>query len=293
MNPDELISFQLFAGKSGLPLAADVGGNPDGICVILSPGAGQTRHSWRRLAKHLTVQGYRVISLDLRGHGESKWAPDGDYAIEAFVDDLSAVMDTQDGPLVLIGASIGGIASLLAVARHPPLQIRGLVLVDVVPNMQAAGLERIRGFMSAGEDGFAHIDDAADAVARYLPHRRRPVSSANLAKNLRRGENGRWYWHWDPAFHAGSKQRAEEGMLAKMESAATSIAVPTLLVSGSLSEVVDTAGATRLLQLIPHAQWVNVQDAAHMVAGDRNDIFDAAIDSFVRRVSANRGDTQP
>lgn len=293
MSPEMAIGFHRFAGRAGLPLAADVGGNAGGLCIVLSPGGGQTRHAWRRLAKYLVSQGHRVISLDLRGHGESAWAADGDYSIEAFVDDLLAVLATQHGPLVLIGASIGGIASLLAVVRHPSDLIRGLVLVDVVPNMQTSGLERIRRFMSAGEAGFADIDEAADAVARYLPDRPRPASSASLAKNLRRGENGRWYWHWDPAFHAGSRQRSEEGMLAKMESAATSISVPTLLVSGARSEVVDTAGATRLLQLIPHAQWVNVQDAAHMVAGDQNDVFDAEIDAFVRRVSENHGDAQP
>jgi non-heme chloroperoxidase len=159
--------------------------------------------------------------------------------------------------------------------------------------MQNAGLDRIRGFMSAGKDGFASLDEAADAVARYLPHRPRPASSASLEKNLRRGEDGRWYWHWDPAFHAGSRQRAEEGMLAKMECAAASIQVPTLLVSGSRSEVVDTEGAMRLLQLIPHAQWVNVQDASHMVAGDRNDVFDAAIDDFLTQVSNPPGNRQP
>jgi pimeloyl-ACP methyl ester carboxylesterase len=293
MSTETAIGLHRFAGRAGLPLAADVGGNAGGLCIVLSPGGGQTRHAWRRLAKYLVSQGHRVISLDLRGHGESAWAADGDYSIEAFVDDLLAVLATQHGPLVLIGASIGGIASLLAVVRHPSDLIRGLVLVDVVPNMQTSGLERIRGFMSAGEAGFADIDEAADAVARYLPDRPRPASSASLAKNLRRGENGRWYWHWDPAFHAGSRQRSEEGMLAKMESAATSISVPTLLVSGARSEVVDTAGATRLLQLIPHAQWVNVQDAAHMVAGDQNDVFDAEIDAFVRRVSENHGDAQP
>jgi non-heme chloroperoxidase len=293
MSHEMAIGFQRFAGRAGLPLAADVGGNAGRVCVILSPGAGQTRHAWRRLTKHLVSDGHRVISLDLRGHGDSAWASDSDYSIEAFVDDLLAVIASQHGPLVLIGASIGGIASLLAVARHPSTNIRGLVLVDVVPNMQTAGLERIRAFMSAGEEGFASIDEAADAVARYLPHRPRPASSANLARNLRRGKDSRWYWHWDPAFHAGSRQRTDEGMLVKMESAASSISVPTLLVSGSLSEVVDTAGATRLLHLIPHAQWVNVKDAAHMVAGDQNDMFDAEIDSFVRRVSQGRGDGQP
>lgn len=275
-----------FAGKGGLPLAADVSGDINGVPVILLPGAGQTRHAWRKLAARLLAQGFHVISLDLRGHGESAWANDGDYSIGAFVDDLLAVLTTQQRPPILIGASIGGIASLLAVAKNSasPL-VSGLVLVDVVPHMQSDGLERIRGFMTAGADGFTSVEEAADAVARYLPHRPRPKSSENLAKNLRHGLDGRWYWHWDPAFHAGSRQRTEDGMFEQMERAASSISVPTLLISGSQSEVVNSEGAARLLRLIPQATWINVQDAAHMVVGDQNDVFNAAIVDFIKHVS--------
>ena len=281
-----------FAGKGGLALAADVGGDPNGVPVILLPGAGQTRYAWRHVAMRLIAQGCHVISLDLRGHGDSAWAADEDYSIGAFVDDLLAVLATQRDPQILIGASIGGIASLLAVQSQALPAVRGLVLVDVVPTMQREGLDRIRGFMTAGATGFATVDEVADAVALYLPHRPRPKSSASLAKNLRRGPDGRWYWHWDPAFHAGSQQRAEEGMFAQMERAAASISVPTLLISGSLSEVVDTEGATRLLNLIPHCRWVNVQDAAHMVAGDQNDVFNSAIADFVTQVPKQTADKQ-
>lgn len=274
-----------FVGYGGLRLTADVGGHPAGACVVFSPGAGQTRHAWSRSAEHLAACGYRVVSLDLRGHGDSEWAADGDYSIEAFTGDLLAVVATLQGPLVLVGASIGGIASLLAAAHRPAADIRGLVLVDVVPDMRPTGLNRIREFMSAGAAGFATLEDAADAVARYLPRRPRPPSPAGLARNLRRGDDGRWYWHWDPAFHAGSRQRAENGMLKKMEAACPSISIPTLLVSGSLSEVVDETGARQMLHLIPQARWVNVRDAAHMVAGDRNDVFDFEIDQFLAHVA--------
>lgn len=278
-----------FVGHSGVRLTADTGGPPDGTCVVLSPGAGQTRYAWSRSAERLVTCGYRVVSLDLRGHGDSEWAADGDYSIDAFAGDLVAVMAAVPGPLVLVGASIGGIASLLAASRHPEADIRGLVLVDVVPDMRPAGLNRIREFMSAGTAGFTDLDEAADAVARYLPQRPRPPSPARLARNLRRRDDGRWYWHWDPAFHAGSQKRAEDGMLEKMKAACPSISVPTLLLSGSLSEVVDEAGAKQLLDLIPHARWVNIQDAAHMVAGDRNDVFDFEVDRFLAQAGLSAG----
>jgi non-heme chloroperoxidase len=237
-------------------------------------------------------QGCHVISLDLRGHGESDWARDGDYSIDAFVGDVLAIIKPLLAPPVLVGASIGGIASLVAIGENAEPLARGLVLVDVVPNMPAEGLDRIRTFMGAGSGGFASIDEASAAIASYLPHRKRPKSGNGLENNLRRGSDGRLYWHWDPAFHAGSQQRADRGMLARMEAAASAIRIPTLLVSGTQSEVVNREGVDQLMRLIPQAKWLAVQGAAHMVAGDKNDAFNAAVSEFIARLSSDRTESR-
>ena len=269
-----------FTGSGGLRLAAEVLGDPRAPAIVFSPGAGQTRHAWRRAAEVFAMRGYRVITLDLRGHGDSEWAADGDYSIDAFIGDIRAVIGTLSLPAILVGASIGGIASLIAAAEHTAPEVRALVLVDVVPNMPGEGLDRIRAFMSAGAGGFADIDAALAAVAGLLPHRR-ASSSQGLKHNLRPGSDGRLYWHWDPAFHAGSARRAAAGMLARMAAAAGAIRIPALLVSGARSEVVKREGAAQLLQLMPQAQWFEVPDAAHMVAGDKNDAFNAAVAEFI------------
>jgi pimeloyl-ACP methyl ester carboxylesterase len=154
------------------------------------------------------------------------------------------------------------------------------VLIDVVPRMPEAGLDRIRAFMSSGEHGFANIEEAAERVRAYLPER--PTRSASaLRNNLRTGKDGRLYWHWDPAFHAGSKQRAAAGMLRRMESATRGISVPALLVCGERSEVVGEQAIAHLSQLLPDAKVVRVPGAGHMVAGDRNDAFGAAVLDFL------------
>jgi non-heme chloroperoxidase len=168
---------------------------------------------------------------------------------------------------------------------------RALILVDVVPNMAAAGLDRIRSFMSAGHAGFASVEEASAAVLRYLPGRRPSSSHRGLKRNLRLGADGRWYWHWDPAFHAGSKHRAEGGMFARMAAAARNITIPVLIVSGSRSEVVHDEGVTQLRQLIPQAQCFQVPDATHMIAGDQNDAFNSAVSGFVQDLTANGSTT--
>lgn len=271
-----------FAGHGGMTLAADVGGDPHHPPVILMHGGGQTRHSWGKAARDLVGMGLRVISLDLRGHGESDWSPDGDYELDAFVRDLEAIIATLSVPVALVGASLGGVISLLALGKRPDLPVSALILVDVVPRLERKGVERIHAFMYGKPEGFANLEEAADAVAAYLPNRPRRADNDGLMKNLRARDDGRLYWHWDPKFFTGSPQlgRLEE-MVLRMEEAARHIAVPTLIVRGRVSDVVSREGVAHLRELIPHAEYIDVEDAGHMVAGDKNDQFNAAVERFL------------
>jgi pimeloyl-ACP methyl ester carboxylesterase len=222
--------------------------------------------------------------VDLRGHGESEWASDGDYAFETFAADVAAIARTFPEPPVLVGASLGGIASLLAVGEGAA-RARALVLVDIAPRFELAGAERIIGFMTARPDGFASVEEAADAVSEYLPHRERPRDLSGLEKNLRRDADGRLRWHWDPRFMARDRPRlADAGFPERMDAAARALSVPTLLVHGRLSDLLSEAGARHFLELAPHAHYADVSDAGHMVAGDRNDRFTGAVRAFLRSI---------
>jgi len=274
-----------FVGNDGLRLAADTLGHSGHPAVVLLPGAGQTRFAWRRTALALAQAGYRVISLDLRGHGGSDWSHIGDYSIDAFVGDVLQVLPQLTPQPIVVGASIGGIALAIAVGENPGTRVKGLVLVDVVPDMRTDGLTRIRGFMEAGTLGFATVEEAAAAVAHYLPGRPKPPSRAGLENNLRRGSDGRFYWHWDPAFHAGSKARAAGGMFERMAAAARRVRVPTLLISGGDSDVVNSAGIDGLRRSIPDARWVSIPGASHMMTGVGNHAFTAALLDFLTAVN--------
>jgi non-heme chloroperoxidase len=268
-----------FAG-AGVRLAADVAGPAGGKPIVFLHGGGQTRASWKRAVEVLAGRGYRVISLDLRGHGESDWSPDGDYQLDRFVDDLEAILPTLGAPPVLVGASLGGLTSLLAVGDRR-LPAAGLVLVDVTPKLETAGTSKITAFMTSSPNGFASVDEAADAVSAYLPHRPRPKDTSGLAKNLRLRDDGRYYWHWDPRFMSG--ERTVNPGFNRLEAAAQALDVPTLLIRGGRSEIVTEAGAKAFLVLAPHAEFVDVNDADHMVAGDANDAFNAAVIDFIDR----------
>jgi pimeloyl-ACP methyl ester carboxylesterase len=248
--------------------------------LLFLHGGGQTRHSWRHSAARFAEQGWTSLTLDTRGHGESQWAPDGDYTMNALVADLRSVLMQLEEPPVLVGASLGGMTSLLVAGEHPG-SARALVLVDVVPRLEPEGVARIRAFMAARPDGFATLEEVAEAVRSYTPERTRPVNVEGLKKNLRRGDDGRWYWHWDPAFLVVGDEPRRDADHPRLVRAAAAITVPSLVVRGRHSDVVSQRGVDELLEILPHARTADVSDAGHMVAGDDNDVFTARVADFL------------
>jgi pimeloyl-ACP methyl ester carboxylesterase len=247
--------------------------------VLLLHGGGQTRHSWQGTARRLASEGWTAITVDARGHGDSQWASDGDYSLDAFVGDLYAIAETLDQPLVIIGASLGGMSALVGQGERPGLA-SALVLVDITPRVEPAGRARIQAFMASAPDGFTSLRDVADAVHAYNPHRGRPRNPDGLKKNVRQHANGRWYWHWDPRFLQIGDEPARAADAPRLYQAARNITVPTLLVRGTRSDIVTAEGAAELLELIPSATGVEVT-AGHMVAGDDNDIFTTHLLGFL------------
>jgi non-heme chloroperoxidase len=282
---------------AGVSLAADVAGRPDGPPVVLLHGGGQTRHSWHHTAGVLAGHAHRVYNVDLRGHGQSEWAPDGDYSLDALAADVRSVsvyvagLDPESRAPALVGASLGGISSLVAIGESTETLARALVLVDVAPRIERDGADRIGAFMMEHlADGFGSLDEVADAIAAYNPHRPRPTDLRGLEKNLRVGPGGRWYWHWDPAFITGQRGSSDETRSltepTRLERAARAVAargLPALLVRGRQSDLLSEEGARAFLGLVPHAQFVDVAGAGHMVAGDRNDLFNDAVVRFLDR----------
>ncbi len=260
----------------------------EGQPVLLLHGGGQTRHAWNAVARRMASKGLDAIAIDQRGHGTSDWVANGAYSFFDFGRDAivlaGAIRDETGQKPVLVGASLGGIAGLLASNGSSPFA--AIVLVDVTPDLNPEGIARIRAFMGDRmEEGFASIEDAGDAVARYLPARKAPSSLEGLKRNLRLGEDGRWRWHWDPAFlseKTGAGRRRQEAA-AQMADAVQSLEAPILLVRGQQSDIVTQDEIAAFRRLAPAAEFVDIAGAGHMVAGDRNDVFGDAILDFLAR----------
>ncbi|MVU77878.1 alpha/beta fold hydrolase [Nocardia sp. ET3-3] len=274
-----------FRGQGGIVLAGDSWGPEDGPLVVFLHGGGQTRGSWKDSGLALAKAGMHAVLLDARGHGDSAWDPEGNYRRDAMVEDLMAVLRQLGKPAFIVGASMGGLTGLIA-TTHPDRElITGLVLVDVVPRPERKGVERVINFLGSNPEGFASLEEAADAVAEYLPHRRRPRNPEGLQRNLRQRADGRWYWHWDPAMLSprGDGRGEEIDVQTELlENAARGLTIPVLLVRGKLSDVVSDEGVAAFRALVPHAEYAEIGTAAHTAASDANDEFTDAVVDFVR-----------
>lgn len=259
--------------------------------VLLLHGGGQTRHSWKNTGVRLAGAGWTAIAMDTRGHGDSSWSPDGDYSLDALIGDLVATVAVIGEPPVLVGASMGGYTSMVALGENPGLG-RGLVLVDIVPRVESTGSARIGEFMRAGFDGFSSLEDVAATISSYTPQRKRALNLEGLKKNVRLRQDGKWHWHWDPRVMQRSEEeptRNPRDSVEAIERALKAVAAtrePIMLVRGLHSDIVSDAGVLELREAVPDLEYVQVANAAHMIAGDDNDVFAAnLLDFLTRRVA--------
>ncbi|MGH8164574.1 MAG: alpha/beta fold hydrolase, partial [Rhodanobacteraceae bacterium] len=241
--------------SDGLALTVETHGAPAAPTILFAHGFGQTRHAWARSARRLADDGWHTITFDARGHGMSGRVVDGGYRLQQFLDDLRGLARSLPQPPVLVGASMGGLLGLALAGETTSPPFRALVLVDITPRWESAGVARMLGFMRAHPDGFADFDEGSNAIAAYLPHRSRRKSEDQLAPSLRRCEDGRLRWHWDPALLDTIAVEAEHYQ-PRLLTAARRVSIPTLLLSGGRSDVVSRDTVNEFLALLPHARHV-------------------------------------
>lgn len=274
--------------SDGVTIVADRVGDPAAPAVVFLHGGGQTRRSWGRAAAAVAERGWQAVTVDLRGHGESDWSHEGDYRVVSFAGDVLEVLGELPPEPVIVGASLGGFTAMLLAGELAPGTVRAVVLVDIVPDMDPSGASRIHEFMAERmQSGFESLEEVADMISEYNPHRRRPSDLEGLRTNLRR-RDGRWYWHWDPKFIDGTAASPpiEVTEVDRMNAAVASIlrdGVPMLLVRGQMSDLVTEDRAEEFLARFAGIEFVDVGGAGHMVAGDRNDVFAEAVVDFVAR----------
>jgi pimeloyl-ACP methyl ester carboxylesterase len=283
-NTNSPPQVRMHPGRGDLSLAIEHYGRNDAPAVLFAHGFGQNRHAWRGTATQLARDGWHAMAIDGRGHGDSQWATGGDYHLEHFAEDLTAIARSLPQKPILVGASMGGLLGLLVEGELADSVFRAMVLVDVTPRWETEGVGRILSFMAQHPEGFDSLEHAAEEVARYLPHRERK-DPERLRSQLRQSGDGRWRWHWDPRL-LGRVAAEAEGYIPRLQAAAARVQIPVLLLSGGRSDVVSEHTIGEFMQLVPHAEHVCIDDATHMVVGDRNDVFTREISRFLQRIDS-------
>lgn len=264
----------------GLMLAGEAFGDDGAAPVLFFHGGGQSRSSWRESARAVGAAGYLGIAFDLRGHGDSDWASDGDYLLDAYARDTEALLGQFERPVTLVGASRGGQAALVGGSRHPD-RVRLIMLADVAPLMRDDGVDGIRGFYAEGAAGFDSLDAAADSLARHLGQPRM-VDSSRLAGAMRRDAQGRWHWRWDPATGQPQFLHPPSEGEALLEAAAR-VRSPVMLVRAEHSNVLTDEGVERFRELAPQLDVRIAHGVGHMFTADRNEAFAAELLDVLER----------
>ena len=254
-------------------------GESDNPPMLLLHGYAQTCHSWDFVALAMCDR-FRVLSLDQRGHGDSDWAPDGDYSPEAYWTDLHAVTEALDlRDFVLMGLSMGGRNAISYAANHPG-RVRALVVVDSAPIMQRAGTDRMRRFVQ-GDDVLDSVDAFVKRVQEYNPLRPAEQIRGSILHNLKQLPDGRWTWKYDKVLRSPERKLPGKDYAALLWEQIDTLDLPTLVVRGGESDMITLETADGLHQRIRGSTLATVERAGHLVMGDNPSGFDAAVRSFI------------
>jgi pimeloyl-ACP methyl ester carboxylesterase len=277
--------YTLIDGRQVHYLEWGYAGLPAVLCLH---GGGQTAYMFEDLGAALAGR-YHVLAIDLPHHGDSDplHALD-EHGPRAYSATLPPVLEAfgLETP-VLVGASMGGMTSIFLADSHPEL-VRAIVLIDVGHQLEEEGVEKIIEFLSAHES-FGSLEEAADAVAEYLPFRQKPPDPQRLTRNMRQRPDGRWEWkhgiHRRVQGRGGlARLRNWREVIAGVEDAARGLRCPVLVLRGSESDVLSDEGAEAVTALIPDARLEVIERAGHLAAGDNPRSTVSLISRFLEEI---------
>ena len=256
-------------------------GDPANHTVVMLHGNSQQAHSWDFVSLPLSGD-YHVIALDQRGHGDSDWAPDGDYSLDAQVGDFDGFVSVMDlNGFTLIGHSMGGRNSYVWASDHSD-KLRSLVIVDTGPQTQRGGSDRIRRFREL-PDELDSFEEFAQRVMEYTGRTHEQVVGA-LQYSIRERSDGKWTWKYDKAMRS-PEHRPASRTSEQLWEAVGKINCPTLVVRGDRSDLFAEETMAKMAEMIPDCTTVTISNAGHLVQGDNPPDFNAAVLELLRRTT--------
>jgi esterase len=267
-----------YLNADGLRLHYLEWGSGTAPAMLLLHGFSGHAHTWDAFAQAMCGE-YRVLALDQRGHGDSAWAKDGAYTVDDHASDIAAFHDhLMLDPVVLIGLSMGGRNALMFAAIHPG-KVEKLVIVDIGPDIDRRGAERVRRMAAEAPEEFASVDAAMAYLTSYYTHASDVMLRHRVEHGLKRLPNGMYTWKYDKALR--DQRRRGTAPTVDLWPVVRRLKVPTLIMRGSESDIFPVDTATRMHDLIPGSRFVEVQGAGHSIPADAPEAFEKAVREFL------------
>ncbi len=279
---------RFWTSRDGLKLHfRDYPGPADRPPVLCLPGLTRNARDFEHVAARLAGD-WRVLCADLRGRGESAYAKDSaSYNPLQYADDLGELL-AQEGltRAVFFGTSLGGLITLIT-AMSAPQAIAGALLNDVGPEIDPAGLERIRGYVGQGRS-YATWMHAARALEESqgaaFPGYSLTQWLAMAKRCMAVGSNGRIHFDYDMKIAEPLSEPPPSPPADMWPALAGLKDVPSLLLRGETSDILAPATLDRMHAALPLSEAVTVPGVGHAPMLDEP-VAEAAIDRLLARIA--------
>jgi pimeloyl-ACP methyl ester carboxylesterase len=253
-------------------------GPADAPPVVLLHGITGHARVWDHLAARL-LPGRRVLALDQRGHGDSDPAPDDDYRVGSMADDVAAFAGSLRLPrFALVGHSMGGRIAIKYAADHAA-RLERLVIIDIGPDINLAGLQRVRDMMAKSPERIESLDWAVEYIRRANPRQDVDMLRERVRHGLKRLPDGELTWK----YAKGLRDMMREGRRDAVDlwEPLPRIPCPTLIVRGAESDILSPEVAKKMAERLPDGRVVEIEGAGHTVPADRPEEFVRQIRAFL------------
>lgn len=264
----------------------------EGTALLFIHGFSNEAHIWDEFAAGLAPY-YRVLAMDLRGHGDSDWHPQGNYEYSEHVNDVLSLLDHLGiERVVIVAHSLGGRVAML-LAEQAAARVAGLVIVDSAPEIDRRGAVRISMDTAQNTDpSFERVSDYETMLAHAYPAAT-PKAIASMARHgLKQRDDGRYVLKMDTAlrrFVGGDGEGPDAETLATMEAERSAamwkgleaLECPALVVRGAASDIVSPETADRMAdEVLKRGKLAVVAQAGHSVMTDNPEGFAEALNAF-------------
>ena len=255
-------------------------GNPSSIPIVLLHGLCSNAHYWDFFAPKVANE-YRLLAIDQRGHGESSWAES--YSPRDYLLDLEVFVGSLNlGEFMLIGHSMGGINAIIYAARHPD-QVSALAIVDIAPEIDAAGVKRMERERASEPKTFSTEEEASLYMRKLEPRHSDEFIKHLTNYALMRDCRGRLTFKYDKKL-LGTELRSPTWLWEYVNQ----IICPVSLVHGTESDMLSAEVAQTMAENLSFGSVIDIEEAGHSVPGDNPESFEAAILDFLKSIELHR-----